>query len=237
MQKVCIIIPTFNESENIISLLERIFQQKIGYDIHVIIVDDGSNDGTSERINKLAETNKKISIIQREGKKGLGSAIIEGYRSMYLRKIRPDYVVTMDGDLSHDPDELHSLIQRCSSGTLVIGSRFVRGGRVVSRSWLRKIFSSLANSYARMFLGIDVHDSTSGYRCYSPNVLETVLPDLKATGYGFQIEVLFHTLNNGFTVIEVPITFRNRVHGESKLGLRQVWEFILEVLRVRNKSR
>jgi dolichol-phosphate mannosyltransferase len=217
-------IPTFNEVGTIGELIRGI------EDINrmsklIVVIDDGSDDGTREIVEKSMVEFGNILLVEREGKRGLGSAILEGFNTALSVSPPPDYIVTMDGDLSHDPGELRGLVGRCGEDVLAVGSRYVSGGCVEGWSLWRVLVSKTANFLARYMGGISVSDATSGFRCYGVGVVKGIMGDLRCQGYDFQLETLMEAYRKGFRVVEHPISFVDRRHGESKLGLGECLRF------------
>jgi dolichol-phosphate mannosyltransferase len=214
--RVLVILPTYNESENIDRVLRRI--RGAVPDATVLVVDDGSPDGTA----KLAEATGKeiggIEILRREEKSGLGSAYRAGFRWGLERQY--EACIEMDADLSHDPDSLPGLIAPLGNGyELAVGSRYIPGGSIPKWAWHRRLLSRGGNVYADALLGLGVNDSTSGYRAYAASVLRRIdLDAIRADGYGFQIEMTYQAKRAGGAIVEVPIRFVDRVEGESKMS-------------------
>ncbi|MDD2889230.1 MAG: polyprenol monophosphomannose synthase [bacterium] len=228
--KNLIIIPTYNEIENIEKLLTAIWS--FIPDIHLLIVDDNSPDGTGEYIKQLSNKDSRVHIIQRSGKMGLGSAYKEGFR--YAIDKGYDYIFEMDADFSHSPAELPKFIEKMKEYDLVIGSRYATGISVINWPLSRLILSSFANIYARKMTGVPIKDLTAGFKCYSRKVLETLpLNRIKSDGYGFQIETVFWAYRRGFKLYELPIIFVDRMEGTSKMSKHIVWEAFWIVLKLR----
>ncbi|MEN0021941.1 MAG: polyprenol monophosphomannose synthase [Microbacterium sp.] len=214
MNETLVIIPTYNEIENIESIVDRVLAAA---DADILIVDDASPDGTGELADALAERHPGVSVLHRTEKDGLGGAYLAGFAWGLER----DYwaLVEMDADGSHRPEELPRLLEQLIDHDLVLGSRWVPGGKVVNWSRHREILSRGGNLYARLALGIDVRDSTGGYRVFSAAALRRIdLFDVASQGYCFQVDLLWRALERGLRVVEVPITFVERVHGESKMS-------------------
>ncbi len=219
--RVLVVLPTYDERQTIGRVLGRLMTLADGVD--VIVVDDYSPDGTADVVKNAAAGQARIRLIERPGKAGLASAYWLGFRHGLEEGY--DLVVEMDSDLSHDPDELPRLLEAAATADLVIGSRYVSGGAVTNWSRPRRALSKAGNVYARIALGIDVHDATSGFRVYRRRLLEHVVAEpVRSDGYGFQIELAFRAWRDGFTVAEAPITFREREHGTSKISRRIVLE-------------
>ncbi len=225
--RTLVIIPTYNERDNIGRIVERLHAALPRTD--VLIVDDGSPDGTGAIADGLAEADNRIHVMHRTEKNGLGAAYIAGFRWGLDR----DYtvLVEMDADGSHAPEQLHLLLERIDAGAdLVLGSRYVPGGTVVNWPWHREVLSRGGNIYSQLALGVKVNDITGGYRAYRRTVLETLdLDAIASHGYCFQVDLAWRTLQAGFTVAEVPITFTEREIGESKMSGNIVQEALLRV--------
>ena len=230
-QKTLIVIPTYNEAENI----ERISQEIVSSvnNVSILFVDDHSPDGTGEIADRLARESPRISVIHRPRKMGLGAAYVDGFR--YAMEKNYDHVVSMDCDLSHDPKDIPRLVEAAWNGVdLVIGSRYVKGGGVVGWPLHRRLLSRLANFYASMVLGFAVRDWTSGFKCFRREALRSVrATEIHTRGYAFQIECVYRAIKAGVHVEEIPIVFRERQYGESKLGGSNIGEAFLRVLTLR----
>jgi dolichol-phosphate mannosyltransferase len=214
--QVLVVIPTYNESENIDRVLRRV--RGALPDATVLVVDDGSPDGTGDIAEKVGAEIGNIEILRRAEKSGLGSAYRAGFRWGLDRGF--DVCVEMDADLSHDPDALPDLVAPLDKGfELVIGSRYVPGGSIPNWAWHRRLLSRGGNVYASTLLGLGVTDSTAGFRAYSASVLNRIaLDDIRAEGYGFQIEMTYQAKRAGAPIVEVPIRFVDRTEGESKMS-------------------
>ncbi len=212
-----VIIPTYNERENIENIIRKVFSLEGGYDI--LIIDDGSPDGTAAIVKRLQqEFPERLHMIERPGKLGLGTAYITGFKWSIDKGY--DYTFEMDADFSHNPDDLPRLYQACKDGAdLAIGSRYCDGISVINWPIGRIIMSYYASVYVRTVLGIKVFDCTAGFKCYSNKVLRTIdLDKVEMKGYGFQIEMKYTTYKLGFKITEVPIIFVNRKAGTSKMS-------------------
>lgn len=220
--RTLVVLPTYNEAENIERVLDRIASAMPG--VHVLVVDDGSPDGTAELVEKVSGSSGWVDVLRRPGKAGLGSAYREGFAWGLARGY--EVLVEMDADLSHDPGALVSLVEPLSRGAdLVIGSRYVPGGSVPGWSWYRHLLSRGGNIYAAAWLGLHLTDSTSGFRAYSARILEKLdLGLIRSDGYGFQIEMAYRVMCHGGRVEEVPIRFIDRAEGKSKMSLAIVVE-------------
>ncbi|TSJ40883.1 polyprenol monophosphomannose synthase [Mucilaginibacter corticis] len=230
-----IIIPTYNEKENIERMIRKVFS--LAHDFHILIVDDGSPDGTASIVIDLQNTfTGNLHIVERAGKQGLGTAYIHGFK--WAIEHQYDYVFEMDADFSHNPDDLVKLRDACVEGSDVsVGSRYIKGVNVVNWPMSRVLMSYFASVYVRFITGIDIQDFTAGFMCYKRHVLETVeLDKIKFVGYAFQIEMKYTAVKHGFTVTEVPIIFTDRTAGTSKMSKGIFKEAFLGVLSMRINS-
>lgn len=225
--RTLVIIPTYNERDNIGRIIGRLHAALPH--THVLVVDDGSPDGTGAVADALAADDDRIEVMHRTDKNGLGAAYIAGFRWGLERGYT--VLVEMDADGSHAPEQLHLLLDRVDAGAdLVLGSRYVPGGTVVNWPWHREVLSRGGNLYSRLALGVHVRDITGGYRAYRREVLDTLdLDAIASHGYCFQVDLAWRTLQAGFTVAEVPITFTEREIGESKMSGNIVQEALLRV--------
>jgi dolichol-phosphate mannosyltransferase len=228
-----VIIPTYNEKENIERMVRKVFSLPVAFEL--LIVDDGSPDGTAQIVQNLQnEFGKKLHLLERKGKLGLGTAYIAGFK--YAIEHKFDYIFEMDCDFSHNPDDLVNLFNACAKdgADLSIGSRYVKGGKVVNWPIDRILMSYFASLYVRIVLWINIHDTTAGFKCYKRNVLESInLDAIKFIGYAFQIEMKYKVKKAGFKIKEVPITFTDRTAGESKMSKGIFKEAILGVIQMR----
>ena len=235
MNNRIVIIPTYNEIENITAIIEKVLDLKPHF--NVLIVDDGSPDGTANAV-KLAqkENPSRIYLIERKGKMGLGTAYIAGFK--WSIENNYDFIFEMDADFSHNPEDLVKLKSACIDGSdLAIGSRYIKGVNVVNWPMSRVLMSYFASVYVRLITRINIQDATAGFKCYRRIVLETIpLQKIKFIGYAFQIEMKFASWKLGFKIAEVPITFIDRQLGESKMNKGIVKEGILGVLKLRWQS-
>jgi dolichol-phosphate mannosyltransferase len=230
MKKTLVVVPTYNEIGNIHVIYEKIF--KAVKNLNLLIVDDNSPDGTGVAADKLAKKDKRVSVIHREGKQGLGSAYIHGMK--YAVDKGYELVVAMDADLSHDPANLPKMISLTDQYDLVIGSRYVKDGGMVNWGVGRFFISRLANSACRFVLGIKQEDCSGGYKCYQTKLLKKIgMDNFFSFGYSFQVEILYRALYQKARVIEVPIIFVNRHEGESKLSMSELVQFGWTVLKLR----
>lgn len=216
--KNLVIIPTYNEKENIEAIIKAVLSQPTAFD--VLIVDDGSPDGTATIVKNLQETFPgKLHLIERNGKLGLGTAYITGFQ--WALKNGYEYICEMDADFSHDPNDLNRLYEACikEGAQLAIGSRYKSGVNVVNWPIGRVLMSYFASVYVRLITGMNIMDTTAGFKCYHRKVLETIkLDKIRLKGYGFQIEMKFSTWKYGFKIVEVPIIFTERKQGASKMS-------------------
>ncbi|NLE44952.1 MAG: polyprenol monophosphomannose synthase [Chloroflexi bacterium] len=229
--QVAVIVPTYNEQENIESLVTQLLDLPI--EVCVIVVDDNSPDGTGEIADRLAlEHGDRVAVIHRPGKLGLGTAYVAGFKRAISDKV--DLICTMDADFSHNPRFLPSMVEKVREGyDLVIGSRYVRGGGTSGCTFDRKLLSWGANAFARMALGLHARDTTAGFRCYRREVLQSMdLDAIKASGYSFLIEMLYRVQNQGWKVTDVPILFENRRLGASKISQDEITKAMRTVLRL-----
>ena len=229
-QHTLVVIPTYNELENLPLIVERVRQARP--DVHVLVVDDGSPDGTGRLADELAAADSEhLHVMHRTSKAGLGAAYLAGFDWGLQRGY--DVLVEMDADGSHAPEQLYRLLDAIDGGAdLAIGSRYVLGGAV--RNWpvRRLVLSKTANTYSRLLLGVGIHDITAGYRAYRRGVLEKIdLSAVDSKGYCFQIDLTWRTINHGFTVAEVPITFTERELGVSKMSGSNIREAMVKVAR------
>ncbi len=221
--RTLVVLPTYQEAENIEQMLESV--RKVEPEMDIVVIDDGSPDGTADLARSLADELGQIEVIRRPAKLGLGSAYRLGF-NMGL-EAGYDAVVEMDSDLSHDPTALPLFREALEDADLVIGSRYVPGGRIPGWPWERRLLSKAGNIYADRMLRLGLRDATAGYRMYRTEALRAVdLDTVSADGYGFQIEMAYRVLQTGGTVVEVPITFTDRLHGSSKMSLRIVMEAV-----------
>ena len=226
--RTLVIIPTYNERENLPLIVRRVQQARP--DVHILVVDDASPDGTGELADELAQADpERLHVMHRAGKGGLGAAYVAGFGWGLDRGYA--VLVEMDADGSHPPEQLHRLLDAIDRGAdLVIGSRYVKGGEVCNWPRRRLILSRTANTYSRILLGVDIHDITAGYRAYRREVLEKIdLSTIDSKGYCFQIDLTWRSINHGFAVVEVPITFTEREFGQSKMGGSNIREAMVKV--------
>ncbi len=232
-EKILIVIPTYNEIDNIESLLEKLRKTYPKYD--VLIVDDNSPDGTGKYVAERKKSDEKIHLIQREGKLGLGTAYVAGFK--YAIENGFDAVVQMDADFSHDPDKIKDLVESLQDSDLVIGSRYIQGVNVVNWPMSRLLLSYFANVYTRIITGLPVKDATGGFKAIRIEVLKSInLDKIRSNGYAFQIEINFKAWKKGFRIKEIPIVFTDRVEGSSKMSKAIVREAVFMVWKLRFRS-
>ncbi|MEN8857673.1 MAG: polyprenol monophosphomannose synthase [Flavobacteriaceae bacterium] len=236
MSDTLVIIPTYNEKENIEAIIKTVFKQKKRF--HVLVVDDNSPDGTANIVEDLmTRYPKSLFIEKRKGKNGLGTAYIHGFKWAIEKKY--DYIIEMDADFSHNPKDLVRLYNACEKdgADVSVGSRYSQGVNVVNWPMKRVLLSYFASKYVRFITGIPVHDTTAGFVCYKRNVLETIrLDKIRFVGYAFQIEMKFKTWKLGFNIKEVSVVFTDRTLGESKMSDGIVYEALFGVLKMRFKG-
>ncbi len=224
-----VIIPTYNEKENLTDLVTQILALPIN--AQVIIVDDHSPDGTGEIADSLAAQEPRVSVIHRDGKLGLGTAYIAGFKKGLSEG--SDRLITMDADFSHDPSYIPALVALADSYHITIGSRYIPQGGVVNWEWQRRFLSWSANHFARTVLGLKAQDCTAGFRCYRREVLLSIeLDQIFSNGYSFLVEMLFKCQRQGYTVGEIPIIFANRQRGESKISQQEIYKAMSTVMRL-----
>lgn len=222
-----VVIPTYNEAKNIERLILKLLERFSG--IRIVVVDDNSPDGTAQIIQRLAKTNERVKLLWREEKSGLASAYLDAFARI-LPDPTIDYVVEMDADFSHDPEDLGKLLRAAADDQtdVVVGSRYVSGGEIKNWSKPRMLLSQLANRYAKWVTGVPIADLTAGFAIYHRNLLAKILQsEIKSEGYAFQIEMKYLAYHHGANIVEVPITFYDRSAGRSKLSRRVIWEGII----------
>lgn len=232
--KSLIIIPTYNEKENIREFIPEILKLNLGFD--VLIVDDNSPDGTSKTVRSLSKDYSEVSLIHRKAKMGIASAYIDGFK--YALKKDYDLIFQMDGDFSHRPEFLPDFFKKIENYDLVIGSRYCGGGiRIINWDFKRILLSNLANKYAKIITGVPVSDNTAGFKCFKRKVLENIdLDEIRSQGYSFQIEMNWRVYRAGFKIAEIPIVFHERKYGQSKLSANIIREGLWLLWKIRLKS-
>lgn len=230
-KKGLVIIPTYNEANNVRQLIEEIFNMNL-QNLDVLILDDNSPDGTADVVRGAQRDFDNLKLIVREKKSGLGSAYVTGFKEAL--KDGYDYIFEMDADFSHDPREIPNFLIAIQESDLVVGSRYIQGVNVINWPLSRLILSYGANLYTRVITGLKINDCTSGYKCFSRTVLENInLEKVVSDGYSFQIEMSFKAWKKGFNIKEIPIVFVDRVVGTSKMSKRIIREAVLEVWRLK----
>ncbi len=233
MTRTLVIVPTYNEADNIGELIPRVLS--FGKHFEILVVDDGSPDGTAETVKLKKQTDPRVHLIQREKKMGLGTAYVAGFK--YALQHDFDFVFEMDADFSHDPNELPRMLRKAQECDLVIGSRYISGVNVVNWPIRRLLLSYFANVYTRVITGMPVRDATGGFKCYRRQVLESIdLDSIHSNGYAFQIEMNFLAWKKGFKVCELPITFVDRRVGSSKMSKSIVHEAVWLVWKLKLRS-
>lgn len=236
MSESLVIIPTYKERDNVEDIIRTVFGLETAFD--VLIIDDGSPDGTAEIVKKLQQEFEGLHLIEREGKMGLGTAYITGFE--YALKHGFEYIFEMDADFSHNPQDLIKLLDACKhqGNDMAIGSRYIEGVNVVNWPMGRVLMSYFASIYVRLITGLPINDSTAGFKCYRRHVIETLKPheNIKFIGYAFQIEMKFNAWKHGFKIKEVPIIFTDRTKGESKMSSGIFREAVIGVLEMKIRS-
>lgn len=231
--KTIIVIPTYNEAQNIKKLVEDIFALNID-GLEILIVDDNSPDNTSDIVNGLRVTGYGLHLLTRPTKLGLGSAYLAGFKKAL--ELEADYIFEMDADFSHNPNDIPRLLKEIENCDLVIGSRKITGGKIVGWNWIRKFNSTGAMWFSRLILGLKIKDVTAGFRCFRSGVLQTInLDKIHSNGYAFQEELLYRTQLAEFKICEIPVTFIDRQMGKSKLSNKDILEFFITMIKLKLK--
>ncbi len=229
-----VVVPTYNERENIARLVDALLALPL--DLHILVVDDNSPDGTGTFVDEWARREPRLHVLHRPEKAGLGGAYIAGF-TWALAHTDARYIFEMDADFSHDPSAIPEFLARIPDFDLVIGSRYARGVTVVNWPLSRLILSVSANIYTRIITGLPLHDATGGFKCFRREVLAALpLQDVRSDGYSFQIEMNFHVWKRGYRMVEIPIVFTDRLVGTSKMSRRIVWEAAFMVWKLRFAS-
>lgn len=229
-----VIIPTYNELDNIKNLIPELFSLNLS-DLHILVVDDNSPDGTGDYIASIADSEPRINVLKRPAKMGLGTAYVAGFK--YAIEHKFDFIFEMDADFSHDPKEIPNFIKKMKDADLVIGSRYITGVNVINWPMRRLLLSYFANIYTRVITGMPVKDATGGFKCFKREVLESInLDNIKSNGYAFQIEMNFKAFRKGYKIAEIPIIFVDRQSGKSKMSKKIVREAIYRVWALRIRS-
>jgi dolichol-phosphate mannosyltransferase len=233
MSRALVVIPTYNEATNVRDLIPEVL--KVDPSLDVLVVDDKSPDGTADVVKELMASESRLHIIQRNGKSGLGTAYVVGFK--YAIENSFDYIFEMDADFSHDAREIPNFLARMRDYDLVVGSRYRNGVRVVNWPVRRLLLSYFANFYTRVITGLPVKDATGGFKCFRRKVLESIdLDSIRSNGYAFQIEVTYKAWRKGFSVHEIPIIFVDRRVGTSKMSKSIVFEAVFMVWKLRLQS-
>ncbi|MCB5271305.1 MAG: polyprenol monophosphomannose synthase [Candidatus Cloacimonetes bacterium] len=221
--KALLIIPTYNEIKNIDRIIRTVLSKAA--DLEVLVMDDNSPDGTADTVKALMQTEPRLHIIERPGKMGLGSAYVTGFK--YALDQGYEFILEMDADFSHNPDDVPRLLEAAQKYDLVIGSRYSNGVNIVNWPFKRLMISYFASKYVRIITGMPIKDPTGGFKCFRRKVLEAIdLDKILSDGYAFQIEMNFKAWTKGFHVKEIPIVFTERTEGESKMSHKIVWEAV-----------
>lgn len=230
-KNLLVVLPTYNEYENLKLMVQQVLSCNRGHDFNVsmVVVDDNSPDGTGNLADELAKEYGNLFVVHREGKLGLGTAYVCGFKFGIEKGY--DYIMTMDADFSHDPKYIPDIVRKMQDNDFVIGSRYVSGGGTVNWSLKRKVISRGANTYARVFLGLGINDCTSGFRCYKRELLSKIdLSQVYSSGYSFLVEMLYRCKRAGATIGESPIIFKDRVYGETKISREEMKKALKTVL-------
>lgn len=229
--KTVILIPTYNEKENLSLLVKRIFQQGLE-NLEIIIIDDNSPDGTGKIADQLvSQYPNKVQVIHRARKEGLGQAYIDGFKKVLGEKA--DFIITMDADLSHEPKYLSSFLNQDKNLDIVIGSRYIKGGKMLISSFPRRALSCLANIFTRFILNLKIRDCTAGYKRYSRQFIQSLdLDNFFSQGYAFQVETIYRAKSGGFLMTEIPIIFVERNLGRSKISPKEIFRSIRSILKL-----
>jgi dolichol-phosphate mannosyltransferase len=228
--KAIVIVPTYNEAENIANLINKIFS--VDSNLNILVIDDNSPDGTAEIVKRISEKDPRVNLIQRPGKLGLGTAYIEGFK--YALANGYEAIFEMDADFSHNPEDIPRFLDALEDADLVIGSRYLTGVNVINWPLRRLMLSYFANLYTRIITGMPVRDATGGYKCFRAEALKQIdLDKIKTNGYGFQIEMNFRFWAKGFRVKEIPIVFVDRRNGVSKMNKKIILEAVFLVWKLK----
>ncbi|MDH5477827.1 MAG: polyprenol monophosphomannose synthase [Nitrospinota bacterium] len=232
MNSTLVIIPTYNEAGNIVRIIEKIHQ--VAPDFSILVVDDNSSDGTATAVQELMATDRRVNLMQRAGKLGLGTAYLAGFKWALERDF--EFVFEMDADFSHNPDHLPAFMEAAKDADLVLGSRYIPGGGVVNWSFIRRVISRGGGIYSRTILGLPYHDLTGGFKLFRRRTLEGIgLEKVFSEGYSFQIELTYRAHKKGFKIVETPIIFEERQEGASKMSRKIFLEAVIRVWQLRFK--
>lgn len=228
--KSIVVIPTYNESKNIVRIIHKIFS--VHDDIEILVVDDNSPDGTGQLVKDLMKESDRVHIIEREGKMGLGTAYLAGFK--YALDKGYDFIMEMDADFSHNPEEIPNFLKYIQDYDVVLGSRYIKGVNVVNWPLKRLLLSYFANLYTRIITGMNVKDATGGFKCFRATSLSKInFEEVKSNGYSFQIEMTYRLWKKGARIKEIPIIFVDRLEGESKMSKKIVYEAIFIVWKLK----
>lgn len=228
--KTILVIPTYNEKDNILNIIAAVF--KVKDDIHILVVDDNSPDGTAELVSNLQKNDTRIHLLKRAGKMGLGTAYCEGFK--YALNNGFDAIMEMDADFSHNPEEIPNFLREIETNDLVIGSRYIKGVNVVNWPLRRLLLSYGANKYTQVITGLPIKDATGGFKCFRASLLSQIdLDNIHSNGYGFQIEMNYRSWRLGAKIKEIPIIFIDRMNGVSKMNKKIIYEAIFLVWRLK----
>jgi dolichol-phosphate mannosyltransferase len=232
--KTAIIIPTYNEKVNIQEIISKIFSLNLE-NLHIIVVDDNSPDGTGKLVDAMKLNDQRIHVIHREKKMGLGTAYLEGFE--YALKKGAEYLFEIDADFSHDACLIPEFLKNIENHDLVVGSRYIPEGKIENWNILRRFFSKFGNIYSRFILNLPIKDLTTGFKCYRRDVIDSLLSrNINSVGYVFQIETTYYVYKDNFKIKEIPIVFTERRLGNSKFDFRIIWESFWKVIKIRFKS-
>ncbi len=232
--KAIVVIPTYNEAQNIEQIIDRILFQGIR-GLEILVVDDNSPDGTGKIVEKISQDEPNVHLLKRPGKTGLGTAYVAGFK--YALERDYDYIFEMDADFSHDPDEIPNFLEAIKTCDLVIGSRYKCGVNVINWPLTRLVLSVGANKYTQIITGLPIKDCTGGFKCFRRQVLEAInLDEVDSDGYSFQIEMNFKAWKKGFKICEIPIVFSDREAGSSKMSKKIIREAIWMVWKLKFMS-
>jgi dolichol-phosphate mannosyltransferase len=233
MAKTLVVTPTYNEAENVERIMSAVLSQNPS--IEILIVDDNSPDGTAQIVEKIQASNNRVHLLKRAGKMGLGTAYVEGFK--FAINNNYDFVMEIDADFSHDPNEIPNFLKKIQEFDLVLGSRYINGVRILNWPIRRLILSYGASLYTRIITGMPIKDATGGYKCFRIAVLKSInLDNIHSNGYAFQIEMNYKAWKKGYKIFELPITFVDRTHGTSKMSKKIVYEAVLLVWKLKFKS-
>ncbi len=229
----CIVLPTYNERENVKTLLPALLRTNVPGELHVLVVDDSSPDGTADEVRLLQKTFPRLHLLVRDQKQGLGAAYIAGFQHA-LAMLAPDILFEMDADYSHDPADVPRLYAAVRDGAdAAIGSRYIPGGKIVGWDWWRQSVSSGGNFVSRMLARVPVHDCTAGFRAWRSDIVKKIdLSKLDVTGYAFQLSILHAAHRAGAKIVEIPVTFTERRQGASKMRMKDILEFFVTSVKL-----